>query len=338
MAQMTRPVQVTVLGSGSWGTTVASMAADNTPTTLWARDPATAEEVRTERTNSRYLGDHRLHADLAATADLEEAVSQADVLVVGIPSHGIRQVLADAAPHIRPWIPVISLAKGLEQSTRMRPTEVISDVLSGHPVGLLAGPNIAGEILEGKAAAAVIATPDDRIAAYLQPLFSALHFRVYTNSDVLGCELGGVLKNIIAIAAGMADGLGVGVNTSALVISRGLAEITRLGTTMGADPITFAGLTGMGDLIATCMSPASRNRRVGEQLAKGLTIDEAVEVLGQVAEGVKTARSVMEIAAEHDVELPICAEVDAVVNEGRTPAEAYRGLVRRQPGSEHEAG
>jgi glycerol-3-phosphate dehydrogenase (NAD(P)+) len=335
---MTRPVHVTVLGSGSWGTTVASLAASNTPTTLWARDPAIAEEVAGSRTNTRYLGEHLLHRDLRATSDLEEAVARADVLVVGVPSHGIRQVLEDAAPHVRPWIPVLSLAKGLEQSTRMRPTEVISEVLPGHPVGLLAGPNIAGEVLEGKAAAAVIATPDSDIATSLQPLFTTTRFRVYTNGDVLGCELGGVLKNIVAIAAGMADGLGVGVNTSALVISRGLAEITRLGVRMGADPATFAGLTGMGDLIATCMSPASRNRRVGEQLAKGLTIAEAVEVLGQVAEGVKTARSVVEIAREQDVEVPICAEVDAVVNDGRSAAQAYRGLIRIQPGSEHDAG
>ncbi len=333
-----RPVHVTVLGSGSWGTTVASLAAGNTPTTLWARDPVVAKEIAQQRTNSRYLGDHRLPASLQTTSDLEEAVARADVLVVGIPTQGIREILTVAAPHLRPWVPVLSLAKGLEESTRLRPTDVISECLPGHPVGLLAGPNIAGEIIQGKAAAAVIATPDLDIATSLQPLFASIRFRVYTNTDVLGCELGGVLKNIIAIAAGMADGLGVGVNTSALVISRGLSEITRLGVAMGADPATFAGLTGLGDLIATCMSPVSRNRRVGEQLAKGRTIDEAVEVLGQVAEGVKTARSVMDLAREHDVHAPICAEVDAVVNEGRTAAQAYRGLLRLQAGAEHQPG
>lgn len=333
-----RPIHVTVLGSGSWGTTVAALAAGNTPTTVWARDPAVAAEITTRHTNTRYLGEHRLPGALDATSDLAEAVGRADVLVVGVPTQGIREVLTAAAPHVRPWIPVLSLAKGLEQSTRMRPTDVISTCLPGHPVGLLAGPNIAGEIAQGKAAAAVIATPDLDIAASLQPLFASIRFRVYTNTDVLGCELGGVLKNIVAIAAGMADGLGVGVNTSALVISRGLAEITRLGVAMGADPATFAGLTGMGDLIATCMSPASRNRRVGEQLAKGQTIEEAVAVLGQVAEGVKTARSVMELADAHDVHAPICAEVDAVINEGRTAAQAYRGLLRLQPGAEHMPG
>ncbi|WP_370323920.1 NAD(P)H-dependent glycerol-3-phosphate dehydrogenase [Euzebya sp.] len=335
---MSRPIHVTVLGAGSWGTTLASLITANAPTTIWARDQEVADEITAERTNRAYLGDVALPAKLEATADLEQAVAAADVLVVAVPSQGIRGVLADAAPHVRPWIPVISLAKGLERDTRMRPTEVISECLPGHPVGLLAGPNIASEIIEGKAAAAALATPDLDIATSLQPIFARGRFRVYTNTDVLGCELGGVLKNVIAIAAGMADGLGVGVNTSAMVIARGLAEITRLGTAMGADPTTFAGLTGMGDLIATCMSPRSRNRRVGEQLAQGRTIDEAVEVLGQVAEGVKTARSVVELAAEHGVDVPICAEVDAVVNEGRTPAEAYRGLLRIQPGHEHEAG
>lgn len=333
-----RPVHVTVLGSGSWGTTVASLAAGNTPTTLWTRDPVVAKEINRQRTNSQYLGEHRLPTSLQATSDLAEAVARADVLVVGIPTQGIRDVLTVAAPHLRPWVPVLSLAKGLEESTRMRPTDVISDCLPGHPVGLLAGPNIASEIIQGKAAAAVIATPDLDIATSLQPLFASIRFRVYTNTDVLGCELGGVLKNVIAIAAGMADGLGVGVNTSALVISRGLAEITRLGVAMGADPTTFAGLTGLGDLIATCMSPVSRNRRVGEQLAQGRTIEEAVAVLGQTAEGVKTARSVMDLAREHDVHAPICAEVDAVVNERRTAAQAYRGLLRLQPGAEHQPG
>lgn len=335
---MTRPVHVTILGAGSWGTTVASLTAGNTPTLLWSRRPEVAEEISEERTNSKYLGEHRLPSALRATGDLQEAVEQADVLVVGVPSQYIRATLKEAEPHLRPWVPVLSLAKGLEQQTRLRPTEVISECLPGHPVGLLAGPNIAGEILEGKAAAAVIATPDGDIAASLQPLFTTLRFRVYTNSDVLGCELGGVLKNIIAIAAGMADGLGVGVNTSALVISRGLAEITRLGVAMGAHPATFSGLTGLGDLIATCMSPRSRNRRVGEQLAQGKTIEEAVDYLGQVAEGVKTAGSVMTLAEEHGVEVPICAEVDGVVNHGRTPVQAYRGLLRFTPGHERDAG
>jgi len=325
---MTRPVCVTVLGGGSWGTTVASLASRNTPTRIWARHADVAAEINEQHTNTRYLGERMLNPELGATPHLEEALAAADALVVGVPSHGIRAVLADAAPHIRPWVPVLSLAKGLEPDTKLRPTQVIGEVLEGHPVGLLAGPNLAREILDGFAAAAVVAMRDESVACSLQPLFHSPRFRVYRNQDLIGSELGGILKNVIAIAMGMADGLGVGDNTRAMVLARGLAEMTRLGEAMGADPRTFAGLTGLGDLVATCSSRLSRNRRIGEELARGKTIDEAVAQLGQVAEGVKTARTVMELAASHGVEMPISAEVDAVVNEGRHPREAYRGLMR----------
>lgn len=248
-----------------------------------------------------------------------------------MPSHAIRSTLGQISNEVRAWVPVLSLAKGLEPGTRQRPTEVISECLPGHPVGLLAGPNIAKEIADGLAAASVVATQDVDVATALQPLFASKVFRVYRNTDVLGCELGGVLKNIVAIASGMADGLGVGDNTRAMVLARGLAEMTRMGEAMGANPRTFAGLTGVGDLIATCMSPASRNRRVGEAIARGLTVEQAVEKLGQVAEGVKTAPTVMELARDYNVEMPIAAEVEAVVAGRRTPEEAYRGLRKVAP-------
>jgi glycerol-3-phosphate dehydrogenase (NAD(P)+) len=193
-------------------------------------------------------------------------------------------------------------------------------------------------VLAGYAAASVIAMPDEHVSRSLQALFSSRVFRVYTSTDVLGCELGGVLKNVIAIASGMADGLDVGDNTRAMVITRGLREITRLGEAMGAHASTFAGLTGLGDLMATCMSKLSRNRRVGEEVARGRSIKEIVAGMNQVAEGVKSARAVMELAREQDVEMPIAAEVDAVVNEGRTAQEAYRGLRRRAAEHEHGAG
>lgn len=333
---MARPVRVVVLGSGSWGTTVAGLAAQNTPTLVWSRNSDTAAEINKEHRNSRYLRDRELPADLRATDDLIEAAHEADVLVVGVPSHAVRGTLEQIADEVRAWVPVVSLAKGLEPGTRLRPTEVISECLPGHPIGLLAGPNIASEIADGLAAASVVAMQDESVASALQPLFASKVFRVYRNTDVLGCELGGVLKNIIAIAAGMAEGLGVGDNTRAMVLSRGLAEMIRLGVAMGAHPRTFSGLTGMGDLIATCMSPASRNRRVGEAIARGLSIEEAVAELGQVAEGVKTAPTVMELARQHGVEMPIAAEVEAVVAGRRTPTEAYRGLRRRAPGDEED--
>ena len=332
---MTRPVRVTILGGGSWGTTVATLAATNTETLLWARDGDVVDEINADHRNKRYLDDRPLNESLRATSDLAEAAEFADVLVVGVPSQSMRGVLADAAAHVRPWVPVLSLVKGLEVETRKRGTQVIAEELPGHPVGIMAGPNLAREVLDGFAAAAVIATPDDSVAKALQPLFRTSTFRVYRNLDLLGSELGGVLKNVIAIASGMADGLGVGDNTRALVITRGLSEMTRLGEAMGADVRTFAGLTGMGDLMATCMSPLSRNRRVGEELARDRTLEEVLEDMGQVAEGVKTARPVMQLAEEHGVFMPISAEVDAVVNERRHPREAYRGLQRTMPQSEH---
>lgn len=322
---MSRPQQVVVLGGGSWATTVAHLAAENAPTTLWARDPEVVADIEEHSRNERYLGDRPLTESLRATTDLS-VVAEADVLVLGIPSHAMREVVGEAAKHLRPWVPVLSLAKGLEASTRLRPTQIISALLPGHPVGILAGPNLAREVLDGKAAAAVVATPDAAVARALQPIFSTKLFRVYRNDDVLGSELGGCLKNVIAIATGMADGLGVGDNTRAMVITRGLAEITRLGVAMGGKPETFTGLTGLGDLMATCSSPLSRNRRVGERIGEGATVDEVIAEMNQVAEGVKSVRTVMELAALHDVAMPIAAEVDAVVNEGRTAREAYRGL------------
>lgn len=331
---MTRQIHVCVLGAGSWGTTVASLAAANAHVTLWARRAELATEIDEKHVNETYLPGMSLHSTLRATSSLEDAVWPADVLVIGVPSHGFRTTLEEAAKFVRPWIPIVSLSKGIERGTAKRMTEVIDDVLPGHPVGVLAGPNLAREVLSGYAAAAVIAMPDEHVARSMQGLFANRVFRVYTSSDVLGCELGGALKNVIAIAAGMAEGLGVGDNTRAMVITRGLAEITRLGVAMGADTRTFAGLTGLGDLMATCMSPLSRNRTVGERLARGQTIDQITAEMKMVAEGVKTCRVVLELADRYGVDMPIVREVDGVVNEGRRATDAYRGLVRIAPTSE----
>ncbi|MDN5874490.1 MAG: NAD(P)H-dependent glycerol-3-phosphate dehydrogenase [Sinobacteraceae bacterium] len=334
---MTAPVHVSVIGGGSWGTTVASLAARNRPTLLWARNAQVVEEVNASHTNSRYLSDLPLCSRLAATASLEEAVASADVLVVAIPSHSFRGMLQKLAPHLRPWVPVISVSKGLEPGTEKRMTQIIDEELPDHPAGLLAGPNLAREILQGMAAAAVIAMRDEQLAKALQPIFNNSVFRVYTNTDVTGCELGGPLKNVIAIACGMADGLGVGLNTQALVISRGLAELTRFGVAMGGQAQTFAGLTGLGDLIATCMSPLSRNHQVGEKLAQGMSIDDVVGSMNMVAEGVKTSPVVVEIAHRIGVTMPISEEVAAVVQGQRTPDQAFRGLLRLTAGAESDA-
>ncbi len=327
-------MRVAVIGAGSWGTTVAHLAAHNTPTTIWARDRSVADEVTERHTNERYLPGFELDRSLLGSHDLATTVGATDVLVMGVPSHGFRSTLELLAPALRPWVPVISLSKGLEQGTRLRMTQVIQEVLPGHPFGVLTGPNLAKEILAGHAAASVIAMSDYTIACRLQDIFHTGLFRVFTSDDVVGCELGGVLKNVIAVASGMADGLGTGDNTRAAVITRGLAEITRLGVAMGGRAETFAGLAGMGDLLATCISRQSRNRFVGEQLGKGRPLAEVIAEMNQVAEGVRSAHVVIELAAQYGIEMPIASEVDAVVNAGRPAEVAYRGLLQRRPGRE----
>lgn len=313
---------------------MASLAARNAPTTIWTRREDVATEINEEHANSVYLSGERLDSNLRATTDLEQAADDADVIVMAVPSHGFRQVLEDAAPYIRPWVPIVSLTKGLELQTHNRMTEVIHEVLPNHPAGALAGPNLAKEIVQGYAAAAVIAMPEERVANSLQRIFTRTVFRVYSSTDVCGVEIAGALKNVFAISAGMAAGLGTGDNTRALVIARALAEMTRLGEAMGGERHTFAGLAGMGDLIATCISPLSRNRHVGEELAKGRSIEEVIESMHMVAEGVKTSRVVMKLAERYGVEMPIAHEVYAVLNERRSPQEAFRGLLRTTPTTE----
>jgi glycerol-3-phosphate dehydrogenase (NAD(P)+) len=256
---------------------------------------------------------------------------------MGIPTVGMRAALEEVSKFIRPWVPIVSLAKGLEPGSHLRMTEVIREVLPEHRAAALSGPNLAREIMSGFAAASVIACEDPELAKQLQSLFHCGVFRVYTNRDVVGCELGGALKNVIAIATGMGDGLGVGDNTRSAVITRGLAELTRLGVAMGGEPATFAGLAGIGDLVATCTSTQSRNRHVGEELGRGKTIDEISKEMNQVAEGVKTTAVAMELSERHSIDLPIAREVYGVIYEGRSAADAYRGLTQRSPGSENEA-
>jgi glycerol-3-phosphate dehydrogenase (NAD(P)+) len=323
------PIKVAVVGAGSWGTTVAHLAAHNSPTMLWSRRADLAEAIDRDHRNEQYLAGYDLHPDLRSTSDIEAAISAADVVVMGVPTHGFRDTLKQVGKHIRPWVPVVSLSKGFEVGTKLRMSQLCHQELPGHPVAVLTGPNLAKEILAGHAAAAVVATNDEFIASELQGCFATEGFRVYTNPDVCGSEIGGALKNVVAIAAGMADGLGTGDNTRAAVITRGLAEITRLGVAMGGDPMTFAGLAGMGDLVATCISTQSRNRYVGEQLGRGKSIDEITAEMNQVAEGVKACLVAKELADEHGIDMPIVEEVVGVCHGGRTAEDAYAGLLRR---------
>lgn len=322
-------MKVAALGGGSWGTTVAHLCAHNATTQLFARRPEVIEGIQQSNENPRYLPGYDLHPELSASGDIEEVVDGADVLVMGVASAGFPETLSAISGKVDPSVPIVSLAKGLDRETGRRMTEIISDTFPENPIGVLTGPNLAKEVLAGHAAASVIAFEDHTVADRLQPLFSTQLFRVYTNPDPIGCELGGALKNVIAIAVGMASGLGTGDNTTAAVITRGLNEMTQLGTAMGGRLVTFGGLAGMGDLIATCISPQSRNRTVGEELGKGRALDEIIEEMQQVAEGVKSAPVVARIAREHGCDLPICEEVRAVVEDGRTAEEAYRGLLHR---------
>jgi len=331
-------LKVGLLGGGSWGTTVASLTSSNGPTTMWARNEKTVEEINKHHRNEKYLPGADLHEDLKATTSIKTAVQDADVIVMGVPAQSFRHVMEDARPHIRPWVPIVSLSKGLERGTKMRMTEIIESVMPGHPAGVLSGPNLAREIIAGQAAASVVAMVDDTIAVALQKVFRSGLFRVYTNDDVIGCELGGALKNIIAIAAGMGDGAGAGDNTRAAIITRGLAELTRLGVAMGGKPATFAGLAGMGDLVATCISSLSRNRTVGFELGKGRKLDDIIEEMSMVAEGVKSVGVVLELAKQYNIEMPIAKEVYNVVHEGSTARDAFKGLLKHKHSSESAPG
>jgi glycerol-3-phosphate dehydrogenase (NAD(P)+) len=331
-------LKVGLLGGGSWGTTVAAVVSRNAPITLWARDAETVESINGARENKKYLSGITLPSALRATNDMAEVVAGADVLVMGVPSHSFRGVLEEAKAHLRPWVPVISLTKGLELSSGKRMTELIEEVLPGHPVGVLTGPNLAREIMSGQAAASVLSMEDEIVVRALQPVFHSGLFRVYTNTDLLGCELGGVLKNIIAIAVGMGDGLGAGDNTRSALMTRGLAEITRLGVAMGGRAETFAGLTGMGDLIATCTSPLSRNRHVGVELGKGRKIDDIIAGMNMVAEGVKSAPTVIALAEKHGLAMPIAQDVYDVTQGKRDAQEVFRGLLRSSVGDEAHPG
>ena len=331
-------MRVAVIGAGSWGTTVASLASRNCSTMLWARSAAIAREINETHRNETYLPGFGIPEALSASSDLEKVVRDADVLVIEVPSHGFRQVVTELAPFVRPWIPVVSLTKGLEQGSLLRMTEIIEEVLPGHPAGVLTGPNLAKEIMSGQAAASVIGMEDLVVAEALQGVFAGGLYRIYTNHDVIGCEIGGALKNVIAIATGIAEAISVGDNTRAMVITRGLAELTHLGVALGGEQATMAGLAGMGDLLATCMSRHSRNRMVGEQLGQGRKIEEITADMNMVAEGVKTTATVMELARRYEIEMPISEEMYAVLYEGRAAADAYRGLQQRKAGHERDSG
>ena len=310
------------------------LVAQNTPTSLWTRRAILAEEINTRHTNSAYLGDFALPENLVASIDMGQLVGGADVIAMAVPSHGFRQVAQQVAQHVGHGVPIMSLSKGLESETLLRMSEVLAAVMPNNPCAVLSGPNLAREILEGQPAASVVGCADDAVALWLQELFSRPTLRLYTNRDVVGCEIGGVVKNVIAIAAGISQGFGFGDNAKATLVTRGLAEMSRLGVALGAHPATLSGLAGMGDIMATCTSMQSRNTQVGVRLGKGESISDIVSSMNMVAEGVKSSSAVVKLAQQHGVEMPIAEQV-ALVCEGLQSAEdSLRALMSRSNRSE----
>ena len=324
--------RVAVLGSGSWGSALSVVLADaGASVRLWARRPDLADQITRTRENSDYLPGVRIPDSVRPTADVFAALADADVVVFAVPSQTLRHNLGQWAGLVPVGAVLLSLAKGIELGTCKRMSEVIAETTGAAPgrIAVLTGPNLAKEIAARQPSASVIACTEESVAERLQDVCRTPYFRPYTNTDVIGCELGGAVKNVIALAVGMTSGMGLGDNAKASLVTRGLAETSRLGTVLGASPLTFSGLAGMGDLVATCYSPLSRNRSFGELLGRGADLVEAMAGTSQTAEGVKSAESVLELARRHGVDMPITEQVVRVVRDGASPREAVAALMTR---------
>jgi glycerol-3-phosphate dehydrogenase (NAD(P)+) len=335
---VTEGPRVAVLGAGSWGTTFAKVLVDaGCDVTLWARRPELAESINAVHQNLGYLPGIELPPSLRATHDDRAALDGASLVAFAIPSQTLRENLTAWAGELADDSTLISLMKGIELGTTKRMSEVIAEVTGAGPerIAVISGPNLAREIAEEQPTATVVACADEARGRLVQLACRTPYFRPYTNIDVVGCELGGAVKNVIALACGIVQGMGFGDNTIASVITRGLAETARLGAELGADPVTFAGLAGLGDLVATCSSPLSRNRTFGEHLGRGATLEQAqAETHGQVAEGAKSCHSVLELAETLGIDVPITRAVDAVCYQGLAPAQMVREIMSRSMKSE----
>jgi glycerol-3-phosphate dehydrogenase (NAD(P)+) len=331
---------VAIVGAGSWGTALAALLGrEGRRVRLWARRPEMAQSLRLRRENQQYLAGVTLPDPVEPHHDLACALEGAQTVVLAVPSRGMRETVRALRPHLKPQHTLISAAKGLEHHTGLRMTEVIAQELPaqwGASAACLSGPNLAAEVAAGIATTTVIASTDAELARRAQRLFMCPTFRVYTNPDVIGVELGGALKNVIAIGAGINDGLGFGDNTKAALVTRGLAEMTRLGVALGAAPETFMGLSGIGDLVATCASRRSRNHYVGYRLALGRTLDEILSGMDMIAEGVPTTEAAVRLAHATGVEMPITRAVHAVLFEELRPLDAVRELMLREARDERE--
>ncbi len=332
-------VAVGVIGSGAWGTTLALLLAQkNIETTLWEHRSERVAEMRQHKQNMAFLPSFPFPPTLSVTSDIAEATQHKDMLLLVTPSQRMRENVRLLAPYVTQHTLLVSASKGIEMSTLKRMTQVIGEEMPGHStrIAALSGPNIAREVAEEKPTAAVVASQDQHVAAQVQKLLNTNHFRVYTTDDVMGVELGGALKNIIAIGAGFNDGMGYGDNAKAAFITRGLAEISRLGIAAGANPLTFAGLAGIGDLIATCASPLSRNQQLGRRLAAGEKLNDILTSTHTVAEGVTTTKAALQLAAHYRVDMPITKQLSLVLFEGLDPHQAVPELMMRGPKGELE--
>ncbi|MCK4306735.1 NAD(P)-dependent glycerol-3-phosphate dehydrogenase [candidate division WOR-3 bacterium] len=318
-------MKVSILGAGNWGTTLAIMLSNKIPVTLW-----TIEKIE-GRENKKYLPSYKIPPNVNITTDLKETIAGSKLLVFALPSQAMREVTQEVSPESHTIL--LSVAKGIETPTLERMSEILEleTGVSPDKICVLSGPNIAREVVRGIPASCVCASANEDSAKVVQKLFSSPAFRVYTSTDVLGVELGGALKNVIALAAGICDGLGLGVNTKGALLTRGIREITRLGAQMGADPLTFAGLSGIGDLITTSFSKDSRNRQVGEQIGQGKTLREILNGMVEVAEGVSTTQAAVKLSEKHKVPMPITREVYAILFNGKPPRDGIRDLMTRDP-------
>ncbi len=329
-------IKFAILGDGAWGTALGILLASHSDhhVTLWSAREENALILRERRENTNYLPGVAIPPSIELTTDISQAVSGAEILIVAIPTVYMRKILQEIAPALLDERPVVSLAKGMEIGTFMRPTEIIRQTLEVHQLAVLSGPSHAEEVSRGLPTTVVAASADLELARWIQERFSTGRFRVYTNSDLVGVEVAGALKNIIGIAAGIADGLGFGDNAKAALLTRGLVEMARFGAAVGARRETFFGLAGVGDLITTCISPHGRNRRVGERLAKGEKLADILATMKMVAEGIYTTRSVYAKAVEMNISMPITADIYRVLYEDKSPLAAVNELMLREPTSE----
>jgi len=334
---MSDVAKVAVLGGGSFGTIIANMVAENgIRVSHWMRDADRVKEISERRENSRYLPGYPLAEGLEPTSDIAEAVSDATLVFISIPSHSFRSVVKQAAAFLKPEQMLVSTTKGIEANTFSLMSEILRDELPEGRIGVLSGPNLAKEVAQRQLTATVIASDDAELREVAQKVLHSAYFRVYASSDTYGVELGGTLKNIYAIAAGLSAAMGMGENTKSMLMTRSLAEMSRFAVCMGANPMTFIGLAGVGDLIVTCMSPLSRNYRVGHALGEGKTLDEAVAALGQVAEGVNTLKQVKTKAQEMEVYMPLVWGLYEVVFNHAPVAEVVKTLMLNEQSTDVE--